>query len=341
MSEVYFLRLDRPTAKTLTEAGNKISATFFNFFSLDDKVAIKVHFGERGSQTYLSPIFVKAIYDNLKDKVKEAVLSDCTVLYKSERSFGSLHKKLAKAHGFNFAPILIADGERGNEEVEIEVNQKHFQKVKLGAGIKNFNTILAISHFKGHGMAGFGAALKNVGMGFGSKSGKLEMHKAFNRKINPDLCQGCQLCQKECPAKAIFMENGRAKINYQKCIGCGYCVSICPAGAVEIPWADSSSEELQERIVEYAYGALKNKKSFFINVLINITPRCDCVAGIQGKIVKDIGILVSKDIVAVDQTSLDLAGIDNFKKRGVDPSIQINYAQKMGLGSKKYKLIKI
>lgn len=341
MSEVYFFKIKEQSPKILAEAGEKISKVFSDFFDSKDKVAVKLHFGERGSKTYLSPVLVKAIYQSLKKKVKKPVLVDCNVLYKGERSFGSSHKKLAQEHGFGFAPILILDGEKGDEEIKIKVNQKHFKEIKVGKGIKDFNAILNISHITGHGLTGVGGALKNVGMGLGSKGGKLEMHQAFKLEINKDLCQGCGICQKECPAEAISIENGKAKINYQKCIGCGRCISVCPYEAIEIPWGASSSKDLQERIVEYAFGILRGKKIFFLNVLLNITPRCDCVRGIQEPMVKDIGILGSEDIVAIDKATLDLVGKKYFEKPGVDPFFQIDYAQKLSLGEKDYKLIEI
>lgn len=339
MSKVYFLKLKEKEPEKLTEAGKKISTLFSNFFDLNDKVAVKLHFGEEGSDTYLSPVLVKAIYQNLK--VKEAVLVDCTVLYKSKRSLASSHKKLAQEHGFGFAPIEILDGEKGDEEIKIPIAKKHFSEVKIGKGLEKFNAILAISHLTGHVLTGFGGALKNIGMGFGSKGGKLEMHQVFNLKITRDKCLGCGICQRECPAEAIVIEANKAKIDQEKCIGCGKCIAVCPQEAVSIPWNDGSSSDLQERIVEYALGALKDKKAFFVNVLLDITPACDCRKGKQEPIMENIGILASEDIVAIDQASLELVGKENFEKPGQDPSIKIDYAQKLGLGKKNYQLVEI
>ena len=341
MSKVYFLEVKNQTPEILAKAGEKIFQVFSDFFNKNDEVAIKLHFGERKSKTRLSPLLVKAIFEKLKEKVKKIVLTDCNVLYKSERSIGSTHQRLARENGFNFAPILIADGEKGEGEMEIEINQKHFKKVKIGKGVKDFNAILAISHLTGHGMTGFGGALKNVGMGLGSKSGKLEMHQAFNLKIDQEKCLGCGICQRECPAEAITLKNKKAEIDFQKCLGCGRCIAICPQEAVEIPWGDTSSENLQERIVEYALGALKGKKAFFVNVLLDITPNCDCINSIQEPMAEDIGLLASEDIVSLEKASLDLVGKEKFEGPGIDPMVQINYAQQLGLGKKDYQLIKI
>jgi len=341
MSKVYFLKIKNKSPEILEEAGKKISRMFSGFFDLEDRVAIKLHFGERGSTTYLSPVLVKAIYDELKSGVKRMVLADCTVLYKGDRSFASSHKKLAKDQGFGFAPIEILDGERGEEEIKIPVNLKHFKEVKIGAGLKNYNAVLALTHFKGHGGAGIGGALKNIGMGLGSKSGKLAMHEHYNLTINPETCRGCGACQKQCGGNAILIENGLAKIDRKKCSGCGLCISVCPYGAVERPMAELCSLNLQERIVEYVWGILKGRKSLFVNALLDITAKCDCVKERQVPMMPDIGILVSEDIVAIDQASLDLVGKEKFEKPQIDPQDQIDYAQKIGLGEKRYELIEI
>lgn len=341
MAKVYFYKIKKQSPEVLEKAGREVSGIISQAFGPEDKLAIKVHFGERGNVTYLGSDFTKAVCEDLKNKVKSLTLVECTVLYKGERSFASGHKKVALDHGFDFAPIEILDGEKGNEEVIIKINGKHFKEAKIGKGIEKFNSILAISHFKGHLAASFGGALKNIGMGLGSKGGKMAMHKGFKIASNPAICTGCGRCVKNCPAGAISLENGKAKIDYQKCLGCGLCISICPLGAIEIPWRSQTGKELQEKIAEYAAAVLKGRKAFFVNVLTNITKLCDCDGSVMKPMMKDIGILLSDDIVAVEEASLDLAGRENFVRDGFDPEDQINHAVLMGLGKKEYTLVNL
>lgn len=341
MSKVYFYNFEKGFDKNLLKSSKRLSKFYTDKFTKNDDLAIKIHFGERESDTHLDPGFVKNVFQEIENEVSDCVLMDCNVLYKGERSKASSHKKLAVDNGFDFAPIVIADGERGENELRINSNGKHFDTVKVGAGLKNYNSLLVISHFTGHVAAGIGGALKNVGMGLGSKAGKLAMHDAFELRINSRLCRVCGACIEHCPDDAIEILSDSASIDHDKCIGCGRCIAECPVSAVKIPWSGASSRELQERIVEYASGVLDEKKAYFINVLVNVTKECDCINRKQNAIVEAIGILASEDPVAIDQASLDLVGEEKFRSRSIDPSIQIKYAEELGLGSRKYKLIKV
>lgn len=336
MAKVYFLKAN--SQDNIIQKAKEIFACFGDFFNRNDRIAVKLHLGERNNKTSISPVFVKAIYENLKPKVKEIVLMDCSVLYKSERAFGESHKKLAYENGFDFAPIIIGDGKAGELEQKIKVNLKHFKQVKIGSELEKYNGILALTHFTGHSASCFGGAIKNIGMGLASKAGKLEQHEAFKIFVDKNRCTACSLCQKECPANAISFVKGKSEIDYKKCIGCGKCIAICPLGAIQIPWGSNSSNDLQERIAEYAFGALKNKKAYFVNVLLNITKKCDCVREKQEPFLKDVGILAGDDIAAIDKASLDLLRAKNFKIPFSDHFRQINYAQQIGLGKQEYEL---
>lgn len=306
---------------------------------LKGKIGIKVHFGEKGCETFIKPEIVGKIYNSLKEKNPEAEINlvECNVLYRGSRTKTEDHIKTAREHGFN-EPIEILD-ESGS--LEIPVNLMHFKKVKAGKNLKDYETLIIVSHVKGHMMAGFGGALKNVGMGIASRAGKLELHAGVSPKINSK-CTGCGACIKECPVNAIILELDKAAIDKEKCIGCASCIAACTYGAVEIPWGARTSEEIQERICEYCSGILKGRKVFYINFLGNITKDCDCIGKKQKPLMKDIGFLFSEDIVSIDKASYDLIEKEgNFFKEtwpGINSQHQFEYAERIKLGEVKYKL---
>ena len=307
------------------------------------KTGIKVHFGEPGNTTFLNPKTAEIIYHIAKKQESNTSLIECNVLYKGQRAGTKSHLEVAKKHGFNFAPIDICDT---NGDWVVPINLKYFKEAKLGKNLKKYKNLITISHFKGHGANGFGGALKNVGMGLGSRAGKMAMHKAFELYVNDKKCIGCGICAEKCPAEAIGV-NGVAKIDLEKCIGCAACITNCDQEAVGFAWDSQSSKELQEKIVEYTFAVFKNLKPVaFFNELKNITANCDCYGVKMKKEVPDIGFLASTDPVAIDQAGFDLvnklAGFDLFEKlHGIDSIVQLKYAEKLGLGSRKYQLINI
>ena len=335
MSEVFFLEVE-DGQDDWEMLGEKVSEKVSEKFGEEDSVAVKLHFGERRSDTHLKPEFVRPIYDSLDSE--EKCLTDCTVLYKGDRSFADTHKEVAEDNGFGFGKIVIADGQDGSHESKIDIEGgEHFEKVKIGKKMEEYDSLLAVSHMTGHGANGLGAALKNVGMGLGSKGGKLEMHSAFELKVDISGCTGCMTCIRNCPEDAISLVDGKAEIDHERCIGCGKCISVCPENAVRIPWGASSSRELQERIAEYTKGAVKGKKTYYINVMMDMTNECDCINTRQEKALEDIGILVSEDPVAIDQAAIDLIGEDAYGN-GIDYEAQVRHAENLGLGSREYRL---
>ncbi len=309
-----------------------------DFSKLGKKVAVKVHFGERGCTTYLDPKLVKKVYDKIISLGKEATLVECNVLYKGSRTNSAEHIKTAEEHGFDGMNIDILDGEDGSEFIEIN-------GCKIGKGLKKYDSLVVISHFKGHSMTGFGGAIKNLGMGLGSRAGKLDMHSAIKPFIS-EKCTGCGVCIKHCNAGAITFVNGKAVIDKAKCEGCAMCVAVCNSDAVVTPWDGRPSEGLQKRTAEYACSALSLfSNPIFINVLENITEECDCFDYAQKPIMQDVGILAATDIVAIDKASLDLANkfsaskFNQINKTNKDKQIEV--AEELSLGSSKYQLIEL
>ena len=324
--------------KTADEFLSRIAGEYGN---PDDPVGIKVHFGDEGNVTHLSPEWLKG----LPSIFKHPVFIECNVLYKSKRSKRETHIALAKEHGFGFLPIDILDGAVGDNKIEVEIDTKNTKRAKLGAGISKYKKCIAITHFKGHMAAGFGGALKNIGMGLGSRAGKLDMHASVSPRVNTKACIACSACAKDCPVKAISVGEF-AIIDSKKCIGCAHCIGVCPTGAMTIPWGASPVERLMEKIAEYSLALSKGREWRFINFLTNITPECDCMAGKQVPMMKDIGVLYSSDPVAIDQASADLAitqyGKDPFKEHHkINWEHTLKYAEEIGLGSRKYELVKV
>lgn len=310
-----------------------------NYSKLGQKVAIKVHFGEAGCTTYMDPQLVKKVYKKIESLNKKATLVECNVLYKGSRTNSKDHLKTAKDHGFTDMDIDILDGDNGEKYIEIN-------NCKIGAGIKKYDSLVVISHFKGHGMAGFGGAIKNVGMGLGSRAGKLDMHSNIKPFINTNNCIGCGICANHCDVKAISINNGKAYIDNDKCIGCAICIAVCPHHAASVPWDGGTSDYLQEKIAQYTKAVLSIfPHPIFINILEKITKDCDCRGSSQKQIMNDIGLVYSTNILAIDKASLDLANQHSHYKFNkinlVDKDNQLKIASKIKLGKTKYKLIKI
>src|SRR3989344_5456583 len=217
MSKVYLIK------NNFKENFKKIYSDLSKNFT-KDKTAIKVHFGEEGCTTHLSPELVKTLIKNINNPY----LIECNVLYKGKRTYAKDHIELAKQHGFNFAPIIISDGEKGNDYIEIEINKKHFKTIKIGKELQNFKNLVVFSHFTVHFPTGFGGALKNLGMGLGSRAGKLAMHCKTSITINQEKCIACSVCIENCPVNAIFYINKKAFIDKEKCINCAKCIAVCP-----------------------------------------------------------------------------------------------------------------
>ncbi len=320
---------------------------------IDDKsfVAMKIHFGEKGNTGYIKPQWLMTIIRRLREKTSRVFLTDSNTLYMGKRSNSVEHLHLAWDHGFTpdivGIPVIIADGLKGGDDGEVEVNLERVKSAKVGSVFLHSDAMVCLSHFTGHGLSGFGATIKNLGMGCASRTGKLDQHSEVHPWVNPKHCQNCGLCFDFCPSEAIVTKEGSAFIIEEKCIGCGECLVICNAGAVKFRW-DSDAVRVQEKMSEYAFSlkkALKGKISF-LNFLLKVTKDCDCMSGDEPAVVEDIGILGSVDPVAVDQASVDLviekSGKDILKVGyDVDWSVQLQHGEEIGLGSRDYQLIKL
>ncbi|NYT11275.1 MAG: DUF362 domain-containing protein [Methanomassiliicoccales archaeon] len=366
MAEVYFadMRATRRSRNIPTKIGKLMRRTGMeDAIEKGDMVAIKTHLGEPGSTSFLRPQFLAKVVDVVERKKGVPFLTDSNTLYRGGRSNAVDHLRAATLHGFTYpvvnAPVIIGDGLTGKDEVQVEIGLKHFERVRVSSAAFHADSIIGVAHFKGHQLTGFGGAIKNIGMGFGSRKGKLEMHAEVRPSVKEDECKACGQCARFCPVDAIKIRK-IAEIDRSKCIGCGECVTTCPYEAME-PGEMSSNEALQEKIVEYCAGILKGKedKCGFINFLVEFTPHCDCPPWSDAPIVPDVGILASRDVIALDQASVDLInqqrGLEGSRLKkgkepgedkiraltGIDWEVQLEYGEEIGLGERSYRLIKI
>lgn len=305
-------------------------------FKPSGKLAVKVHFGEKGNENFIPPKLLKKLVTGLKGTFVET-----NTLYGGSRSDTKSHVKTARDHGWGYAPIDIMDA-RGEETLPYK--GKYFSKVYVGKSMKDYGSFLVISHFKGHGTAGFGGAIKNIAMGLGSPSGKRAQHQGQFPKVRSKKCVKCGICRKVCPVDAI---TGDYKVDRKKCIGCGKCVETCPFKAIEAAPAGTKGKIFQEKLAEYARAITAGRKFTYINLAMNISAACDCRAGAPPPFIGDVGILASDDPVALDQASFDLvnkaAGLpDAFEhETGVSGEHTMAYAERIGLGRRAYKLIEL
>lgn len=305
---------------------------------LNGKIGVKVHFGEEGNKNYIKPDLMKKMMEKI-----DGTFVETNVLYVSKRRYTDSHIKLAKEHGFGYAPIDILDSE--GDKVLTAENLKHYKQVKVGSHMDNYDSFLILSHFKGHQMAGFGGAIKNTSMGLASVAGKMALHASAIPGYSQSRCISCGQCVPNCPGDAITINP--LVIDADKCIGCGSCIGICPVQAFSVPWGSTDIPTFLERLSEYAKVMADNYKMIYINFVSNISEGCDCMSHAPAPFMEDVGIVASTDIVAIEQASHDLVdekygSEDTFKEvNRVSGKNQIKYAEKIGLGNSNYTLINV
>ncbi len=293
---------------------------------------------------------MSVIGDLVKEKMGAPFLTETSTLYKGERNNAVKHIALANKHGFGYEnthmPIIMADGLFGDEETEVEIPGRLNESVKIASLIVKTQAVIMISHFTGHLASGFGAALKNMGMGCASRKGKVVQHSTMKPTIKENECTLCETCMENCPEEAITMAVESALIDQEKCVGCGQCLATCRFDAVAYNWG-ASHEAIQKNVVEYAWGVAKANegKMLCINYLTRISKDCDCLPSYE-RIVPDIGVLISYDPVAIDAASVDLVEQRAEKTipeiaHNVPYRFQIDYAKEIGFGNPDYELIEV
>lgn len=311
-SEVYFAQRRATQGGGLLEKLEQLcdAAGFSSLIGAGDLVAIKVPFGEVGNTTHLRQQYIQRIVRRVKHYGGRPFVTDTLPAAPSPRTNAVDALLAATQHGFDLstveAPLLVADGLLGRDEVRLPTKGQHLQEARIASAIAQADTVISLCHFTGHEPTGFAGAMWNMGVGAASLAGK----------------------------QAIL------------------------AGAETVNLDEASAAPLQERLVETLGAVLlaKPRRVGFVNLLVDLTPEYDDQAWSDAAIAPDIGILASRDPIALDQASLDLLnqapGIPGTRLN--DPSardklrdlypqtdweIQLRYAESLGLGTRDYELM--
>ena len=371
-SKVYFADFRCPSWRENLpqKLARLIMTAGFDDIDMEGKyVAIKMHFGEPGNLAYLRPNWAKVVVDLVKDKGGKPFLTDCNTLYVGGRKNALDHIESAYQNGFNpyntGCHILIGDGLKGNDEVEVPVEGGEYVKnAKIGRAVMDADVFVSLTHFKGHEQAGMGGALKNIGMGCGSRAGKMEQHNSSKPFVKAKKCIGCGSCAKICAHGApVKGEDGKYTIDESKCVGCARCLAICPKDAI-VSRLDEAPTILNKKIAEYTKAVVDGRPCFHISLVLDLSPNCDCHAENDAPIAPNVGMFASFDPVALDQACADaviaqpafLNSVLFDEKCECDRSQSdllianhpntdwktcVEHAEKIGIGTRQYELIKI
>ena len=347
-----------------------IKAAGIGDIDMDGKfVAVKMHFGELGNLSFLRPNYARAIVDVVKELGGVPFLTDCNTLYPGSRKNAIEHLYCAWENGFTpmtvGCPVIIGDGLKGTDDIEVPVEGgEYIDKAMIGRAVMDADIFISLSHFKGHETTGFGGAIKNIGMGCGSRAGKKAQHMNGQPEIDHELCRGCRACLRECANDGLSFDESTRKmsINTQNCVGCGRCIGACNFDA--IAFANyAATKDLNCRMAEYTKAVIQNRPNFHVSLIVDVSPNCDCHAENDAPILPNIGMFASFDPLALDQACVDaclkatplpnsqLAEAmekedfcdhhDHFENTTPNSEYKtcLAHAEKIGLGTRDYEIV--
>ena len=333
-------------------------------------VAIKMHFGELGNVAFLRPNYARAVVDVVKELGGKPFLTDCNTMYPGSRKNALEHLECAWLNGFTpytiGCPVIIADGLKGLDEELVPVDGEYIKEAKIGKALMDADVFISLTHFKGHEMTGFGGAIKNIGMGGGSRRGKCEQHSSGKPHIIEENCRGCTRCLKECANGGLVFDAAKKKMTIDKnnCVGCGRCLGACNFDAIEFD-NDTANAELNCKMAEYTKAIVQNRPTFHISLICDVSPNCDCHGENDTPIISDIGMFASFDPLALDRCCVDMClkaeplphthytdMIENHhadkekdlwtkNNPGSEWETCLSHASKIGLGNLEYELVKV
>ena len=370
-SQVFFTNLrTTPTSNLLDKMERLVRRAGIAGIDFENRfAAIKIHFGEPGNMAYLRPQYAARMAGLLRSLGAKPFLTDANTLYSGRRANAVDHLQSAMENGYNpisaQCQVIIADGLKGIDYREIEIDGEYCKAPKIGAAVADADIVISMTHFKGHEQTGFGGTLKNLGMGCASVGGKLELHCAAQPVVKTENCRGCNICVKHCAHDAIHLNQERkAEIDYSKCVGCGQCIALCQYDSASMG-ANDTSERLNYKIAEYTKAVLKDKPNFHVSFIMNVSPECDCWNHNDAAVVPDLGIAASFDPVALDKACADLVihapalqtvnrltesrphehleDTDKFRLMHPDTDwlAGLTHAEKIGIGNMQYELIEV
>ena len=370
-SQVFFTNLrTTPTSNLLDKMERLVRRAGIAGIDFENRfAAIKIHFGEPGNMAYLRPQYAARMAGLLRSLGAKPFLTDANTLYSGRRANAVDHLQSAMENGYNpisaQCQVIIADGLKGIDYREIEIDGEYCKAPKIGAAVADADIVISMTHFKGHEQTGFGGTLKNLGMGCASVGGKLELHCAAQPVVKTENCRGCNICVKHCAHDAIHLNPERkAEIDYSKCVGCGQCIALCQYDSASMG-ANDTSERLNYKIAEYTKAVLKDKPNFHVSFIMNVSPECDCWNHNDAAVVPDLGIAASFDPVALDKACADLVihapalqtvnrltesrphehleDTDKFRLMHPDTDwlAGLTHAEKIGIGNMQYELIEV
>ncbi len=367
-SKVYFcdMRVNYKT-NTVKKMQKLMKAAGIEEIDFKNKfTAIKLHFGEPGNLAFLRPNFAKGVADVVKELGGIPFLTDCSTLYPGRRKNAIEHLDAAMENGFfpisTGCQIIMGDGLKGTDEKALPVpNGVLLETANIGSVIADADIIISLNHFKGHEMTGIGGAIKNLGMGCASKSGKMIQHNSGKPDVIAKKCIGCKMCAKQCAHEAISFDTGKAFIDHDKCVGCGRCLAACAMDAV-VNMNASSNDDLNMKMTEYAAAVINGKPSFHISIVMDVSPFCDCNFQNDAPIIPDVGMFASFDPVALDKACADACNAMPVNPNSVlaekckghehndyfasvhpttDWIVGLEHGEKIGLGSLEYEIVEV
>lgn len=323
------------------------------------KVAIKMHVGDGTSYSTIPPIFIRKLVEFIKENGGDCFITDHYVYQRHPENRGYTESNLG-------CPILDNCGYLGKYYYKKAVDYKTFKNVDVAGLINDADFLIDFSHFKGHGTCGFGGACKNIAMGCVTDRTRHQIHALEGGLVwNKDQCIRCGKCITACNHHANRFtkedSDGVYEVNYHHCTLCQHCVKICPENAITLDSHDYEDFQMGLAVCTKAVlDTFEPDNVYYINMLISITALCDCWGLTTPSLVPDIGIMAGNDIVAIERASLDAIKMEDLipvglpqgieltgeghlfqQLHGKNPYIQLDYLEKLGLGTQEYNLVYI